>query len=87
VAPLTWIILGLIAGLLAQFITKESSGRHGCTGILLTIVIGIIGAAIGGFIGTQLGWGKVDELDLRSIALAVLGAVLLLLVLGAIRRR
>jgi uncharacterized membrane protein YeaQ/YmgE (transglycosylase-associated protein family) len=50
-------------------------------------VIGIAGAAIGGWIGTQLGWGTVQGFDLRSLALAVLGSVLLLLVLRALSGR
>lgn len=81
-----WLILGLLAGLLAQFVTKESPGGGGCTGILITIVVGLVGAAVGGWIGTQLGWGEVDELDLRSIGLAFLGAVIVLLVLRTLRR-
>jgi uncharacterized membrane protein YeaQ/YmgE (transglycosylase-associated protein family) len=81
-----WIALGLLAGVAAQFVTKESPGKGGCTGIILTVVVGIVGAAVGGLIGTALGWGKVDEFDARSIVLAIIGAVLVLLVLGALRR-
>ncbi|MEX2080009.1 MAG: GlsB/YeaQ/YmgE family stress response membrane protein [Dehalococcoidia bacterium] len=59
-------------------------------GIILTIAVGLLGAVIGGFIGTALGWGEVDEFDVRSIGLAFLGAVGLLLVLQGLssgRRR
>jgi len=83
---IAWLILGLLAGLLAQFVTKEDPGGGGCTGILITIAVGLVGAAVGGWIGTQLGWGEVDELDLRSIGLAFLGAVIVLLVLRALRK-
>jgi uncharacterized membrane protein YeaQ/YmgE (transglycosylase-associated protein family) len=79
-----WLVLGFLAGWLAQYVTKESHGG-GFTGILLTIAVGIIGAAVGGFIGTALGWGTVSEFDARSLVLAFLGAVVVLLVLGALR--
>ena len=81
-----WLVLGLIAGWLAQMVTKERAGS-GCSGLVLTTAIGIVGAAIGGFIGTALGWGEVNSFDVRSLLLAFLGAVVLLLVLGALRKR
>ena len=83
---LGWVVLGLIAGWLAQVVTKERAGS-GCRGLVVTTVIGIGGAAIGGFIGTALGWGEVNSFDIRSLLLAFLGAVLLLLALGAVRSR
>ncbi|MER3487683.1 MAG: GlsB/YeaQ/YmgE family stress response membrane protein [Chloroflexota bacterium] len=73
-----WIVLGLIAGALAKYIMP---GRQG-GGIILTIVLGIVGAVVGGFIGTQLGFGGVDALNLRSMAIAVGGALLVLVVYG-----
>ena len=72
---LSWILLGLIAGAIARWIMP---GR-GPTGILVTMVVGIVGAFLGGFIGTALGIGTVDGFDLRSLFLAVVGAVALLL--------
>jgi uncharacterized membrane protein YeaQ/YmgE (transglycosylase-associated protein family) len=86
VGLLAWIALGLIAGFLAQLIVPGQS-RGGCLGIVLTCAIGLIGAAVGGFIGVQLGWGEVNEFDLRSIGLAALGAILVLLILNAVRGR
>lgn len=83
---IAWLALGLIAGALAQFVTKERAAGGGCTGLLVTIVVGLVGAVVGGFIGTALGWGEVNDFDLRSIALAFVGAVLVLLVLGALRK-
>lgn len=82
-----WLVLGLLAGWLAQMVTKESTGKGGCSGLVLTTVVGIAGAAVGGYIGTAIGWGTVNEFDVRSLVLAFIGAVVVLLVLGAIRRR
>ena len=81
---LSWLVLGLIAGLVAQLVVP-GPGRGGCGGIIVTIVVGLAGAVVGGFIGVQLGWGTVDSLDLRSIGLAIIGAILVLLVLQALR--
>ena len=73
---LFWILLGLIAGSLAKFIMP---GRDPA-GCIFTIVLGVVGAMLGGLIGTQLGWGKIDagDLDLRSIAIATFGALVVL---------
>jgi len=81
---LFWIVLGLIAGSLAKFLIP---GRDPA-GCIFTIVLGVAGAFLGGLIGTRLGWGKIDagDLDLRSIAIATFGALLLLLLGRVIRR-
>ncbi|HYN82470.1 MAG TPA: GlsB/YeaQ/YmgE family stress response membrane protein [Gemmatimonadaceae bacterium] len=81
---LYWILLGLVAGTLAKFLVP---GRDP-SGCVVTIVLGIVGAFLGGFIGTRIGWGTVTtgSFDFRSIGLATLGAILLLL-LGRIVRR
>ncbi|MEP6508841.1 MAG: GlsB/YeaQ/YmgE family stress response membrane protein [Gemmatimonadales bacterium] len=81
---LYWIILGLVAGTLAKFLVP---GRDP-SGCIITILLGIIGAFLGGFIGTRLGWGTVTagDFDLRSVALATFGAIVLLL-LGRLVRR
>jgi uncharacterized membrane protein YeaQ/YmgE (transglycosylase-associated protein family) len=71
---LSWILFGLIAGALARFIMP---GRDP-GGFVVTILLGICGAVIGGLIGTQLGFGKVTGFDLRSMVIAVLGALVLL---------
>ena len=78
-----WIVLGLIAGVLAKFIMP---GRDP-GGIIITILLGIGGAVVGGFIGTQLGFGDISGLDLRSLAIAVGGGVLLLFVYRLLRQR
>ena len=53
---LYWILLGLVAGTLAKFLVP---GRDP-SGCIVTIVLGIVGAFLGGFIGTRLGWGTID---------------------------
>lgn len=83
---LAWIIFGLIAGAIAQLLVPgEDPGGGGLMGIVITIVIGIVGAFIGGFVGVQLGWGSASSFDVRSLALAVLGAIILLVLLRAVR--
>ncbi|MEO5902766.1 MAG: GlsB/YeaQ/YmgE family stress response membrane protein [Gemmatimonadaceae bacterium] len=81
---LYWIILGLVAGTLAKFLVP---GRDP-SGCIITILLGIIGAFLGGFIGTRIGWGAVSAgaFDLRSVGLATFGAIVLLL-LGRLVRR
>lgn len=80
---LGWIVMGLLAGWLARAILP---GRQS-GGLVVTTVIGIVGAAIGGWIGTQLGWGSVNTFDLRGLGMSVLGAIVLLMILGALRGR
>ncbi len=80
---LSWIIFGLIAGFIARAI-MPGSGPGGC---LLTIILGILGAMVGGFIGVQIGWGTVQGFDLRSFGLAIAGALLLLFVYRGFSRK
>jgi uncharacterized membrane protein YeaQ/YmgE (transglycosylase-associated protein family) len=58
------------------------------TGCIFTILLGIIGAFVGGLIGTFVGWGTVTQgsLDLRSIGIATVGAILLLVIGRLVRR-
>jgi uncharacterized membrane protein YeaQ/YmgE (transglycosylase-associated protein family) len=81
---LLWALFGLIAGAIAKFLMPgRASG-----GIIMTMILGIIGAVVGGFIGSQLGFGDVTRFDLRSMLLAVGGGVLVLFIYGlAMRRR
>jgi uncharacterized membrane protein YeaQ/YmgE (transglycosylase-associated protein family) len=61
-------------------------GRQG-GGIILTIVLGVVGALVGGFVGTHVfGFGDISGFDLRSIAIAVGGALLVLLLYGLAAR-
>ncbi len=81
---LYWILLGLVAGTLAKFLVP---GRDP-SGCIVTVVLGIVGAFIGGFIGTRFGWGAVaaGSFDPRSIGIATLGAIVLLLIGRLVRR-
>lgn len=73
---LTWLILGLVVGVLAKFIMPGKDPG----GFLVTILIGIAGAFIGGFIGSVAGLGDVTGFNLVSIGLATVGAMALLFV-------
>ncbi len=75
---LYWALLGLIAGSLAKFVLP---GRDP-SGCIFTILLGLVGSVVGGMIGTHFGWGRVTEgsFDLRSIGIASLGSVVLLLI-------
>ena len=72
---LSWIIVGLIAGALAKWIMP---GRDP-GGILVTMVIGILGAVIGGFlVGLVVGGDTITGVNVTTILVAVLGAIVLL---------
>ncbi|MBT3145696.1 GlsB/YeaQ/YmgE family stress response membrane protein [Neptunomonas phycophila] len=73
---LSWIIMGLLAGALAKWI-MPGKDPGGC---IITILLGIGGGLLGGYLGTLLGMGKVDGFNLGSFALATLGAVILLFI-------
>ena len=74
---LTWIVLGLIAGVLANFLVGGGFGLIG------TILLGIIGAVVGGFLASALGMGSVDGLDIGSIVISTIGAIIVILVARA----
>lgn len=79
---LSWALFGLIAGAIAKAL--RSGDDPG--GWLITIIIGIFGAVIGGWIGTILGWGDVTGFNIKSFFLAVLGALLLLFFVAKLRK-
>jgi uncharacterized membrane protein YeaQ/YmgE (transglycosylase-associated protein family) len=77
-----WIILGLIAG----FIASKIVNRQG-EGIMMDIVIGIVGAVVGGWLMAAFGGGVgITGFNLYSMVVAIAGAIILLLVVHAIRR-
>ena len=77
-----WIVFGLIAGILARFLMPG----QGPGGIIATILLGIVGAMVGGFLGTQLGFGDLSGFDLRSMALAVGGGIVVLFLYGLLTK-
>lgn len=76
-------MLGLIVGALAKWIMP---GRDP-GGLIVTILIGILGAFLGGFLGTRLGIGDVSGFDIKSLAIAIGGAVLLLILYRVVKKR
>ncbi|MFB9087087.1 GlsB/YeaQ/YmgE family stress response membrane protein [Erwinia tracheiphila] len=71
---LSWIIFGLIAGIIAKWIMP---GRDG-GGFIITVILGIVGAVVGGWISTFFGFGKVDGFNFGSFVVAVIGAIAVL---------
>ena len=80
---LSWIVFGLIAGAIAKLVMP---GRDP-GGIILTILLGIVGAVVGGYIGTTLGYGTITGFDVRSLIIAIGGALIFLIVYRVVARR
>ena len=78
---LAWIVLGLVAGFIGSKIVNKSG-----EGVLMDIVLGILGAVAGGWLFNQFGHMGVTGLNLYSLVVAVIGAVVLLVIYHAIRR-
>ena len=77
---IAWIVVGAIAGFLANMVMGSREG------LLMMIVLGIVGGLVGGFIATEVFHrGSVDGINLESIVIATLGAILVVLVVGALR--
>lgn len=77
-----WIIFGLIAGVIAKLIMPGKDPG----GFIVTIILGILGAVVGGWLGTALGFGSVDGFNFGSFVIAVLGAIVLLVLYRLIKR-
>jgi len=73
---LSWILLGLIAGALAKLIMPGKDPG----GFFVTILIGIVGAVLGGFLGKFVGLGKIESFDLGGIFIATVGSIILLII-------
>ena len=71
---LSWIVFGLLAGVIAKYVMPGPDSG----GIVLTILLGVAGAVVGGFIGAQMGYGSVTGFDVRSLLIAIGGALVLL---------
>jgi uncharacterized membrane protein YeaQ/YmgE (transglycosylase-associated protein family) len=78
---LAWIVLGLIAGFIGSKIVNKSG-----EGVLMDIVLGIVGAMLGGWLFNRFGQAGVTGLNLYSLLVSVVGAVVLLVVYHMVRR-
>ena len=78
---LAWIVLGLIAGFIGSKVVNKSG-----EGVLLDIILGIVGAVIGGWVFNFFGAAGVTGLNLYSLLVAVIGSILFLVVYHALRR-
>lgn len=79
---IAWIVLGLIAGFIASKIVNKSG-----EGMILDIILGIVGAVIGGYLFQTFGMAGVTGINLYSILVAVVGAIVFLVIYHAIFRR
>jgi uncharacterized membrane protein YeaQ/YmgE (transglycosylase-associated protein family) len=78
---LAWIVLGLVAG----FIGSKIVNKRG-EGLFLDIILGIVGAIVGGWVFTLFGGSRVTGLNFYSLIVAVIGSIVVLLIYHAIRR-
>ena len=78
---ISWIVLGLIAGFIGSKLVNKTG-----EGLVLDIVLGIVGAVIGGWLFSMFGMRGVTGLNIYSLIVAIVGAVVFLVVYHAIRR-
>lgn len=72
----SWIVFGLLAGIVAKFVMPGKDGG----GFITTTLLGILGAIVGGVVGNRMGWGSITGFNLSSFGLAVGGALVVLVV-------
>ena len=80
---ISWIVVGLIAGLLAKWIMPG----EGPGGLLITLILGMAGASLGGFVVSILGGTGATGFNVWSILVATFGAIILLFLYGLLARR
>jgi uncharacterized membrane protein YeaQ/YmgE (transglycosylase-associated protein family) len=80
---ISWVVFGLIAGLIAKLI-MPGKDPGGC---IITVIVGIVGAILGGFLASLLGFGGISGFDWRSLFIAILGSLILLFIWRAIAKR
>lgn len=78
---LAWIVLGLIAGFIGSKIVNKTG-----SGLIVDILLGVVGAVVGGWLFNQFGAVGVTGLNLYSICVSIIGAVVVLIIYHAIRR-
>jgi uncharacterized membrane protein YeaQ/YmgE (transglycosylase-associated protein family) len=79
---LSWFVAGLIIGIIAKFLMPGKDPG----GFVLTIILGIAGAFVGGFIASRIGFGTVSGLDQRSLLTAICAAIFLLVIFRIFRK-
>jgi uncharacterized membrane protein YeaQ/YmgE (transglycosylase-associated protein family) len=79
---IAWIIFGALAGWIASMIM----GKIACMGAIAYIVVGFVGAFLGGWLAGLFGIQGVTGFDLPSILVAIVGAVVLIFLVGLVRR-
>jgi uncharacterized membrane protein YeaQ/YmgE (transglycosylase-associated protein family) len=79
---LAWIVLGLVAGFIASKVVNKSGD-----GMLIDILLGVVGAVVGGWLFNTFGMAGVTGLNLYSILVAAVGAIVFLVIYHAITRR
>ena len=78
---LSWVLFGLLAGIIARCIMPGKEHM----GIFMTMIVGIIGALIGGVASTALGFSNVSGFNIYSIAIATVGSIIVLFIIHKIR--
>jgi len=78
---LGWIVLGLIAGFIASKIVNKAG-----EGLVMDIVLGIVGALVGGWLFSMIGQAGITGFNLYSMLVAILGATVLLVIYHSVRR-
>jgi uncharacterized membrane protein YeaQ/YmgE (transglycosylase-associated protein family) len=79
---LAWLVVGLIAGFLASKVVNKTG-----SGLVMDIVLGVVGALVGGFLFNQFGHSAPTGINIYSIFVAFVGAVIVLLIYHAVMRR
>jgi len=79
---IAWLVLGLVAGFIASKVVNKTG-----EGLIMDIVLGIVGAVVGGWLFTRLGYAGVTGFNIYSMLVAVVGAILVLLIYHMVVRR
>jgi uncharacterized membrane protein YeaQ/YmgE (transglycosylase-associated protein family) len=79
---IAWLVVGLIAGWIGSMIVNRSG-----EGLMMDIVLGVVGALVGGFVFQSLGHSGVSGINLYSVGVAVIGSIVVLLIYHAVVRR
>ena len=79
---ISWIVFGLIAGFIGSKIVNKTG-----SGLIMDVVLGVVGAVVGGFLAGLIGMGGVDGFDIRSLLIAIIGAIVVLVVYRSVMTR